>query len=800
MNLDVIVRMRDLLTGPLRRLRSSLEGISNFARKIGVVGAAVAAISFMGPMREAAAFQQQLIDIAGTANLTNEAAFKFVDRQKAQYEELALLVGQTSDIIASGAGQMIAAGVDRSLIDASIGTIGKAATAANAEFSDMSAVATSLLQTLKVPSDQLESALGGLVVAGKEGAFELKDMARYLPTLTSQMAKFGVTGREAVNFLGAALQIARKGTSDPAEAANNLKNFLSKILAPTTIKNFAGMGVDIQAVMEDAVLKGINPIEAVMQKIVKLTGVSGKEISKMMEGAKAKGLEGADALADVREQLEKIHGAGALGDLFSDMQVMDFLIPFLSNVDEFKRIKNEVAEATGGIIDADFETQMQGLNRQLMIFGEIGQQASREVGLAFGTWMPMINGYLMDGLKWLRELDASTGGMVKQGLALAGAGVLAAAALGALGLVLPLIGAGLSAVLALVSPVGLALAAIAAGAVHVYRNWGSYAPKLINLWGSAKTAMRDLGTASARVWSGMIAAGRGLADRYGPMIGRGLANAWASAKVGMGRLKEVFEGFQKGFTLDLSGLNVDSATVMALNALDAALNGISDAWERMKSFGNGFAPYLSTIGENLGGTVQAFAETGQAIGRMATAIGKLVGIGDAQIGSIFEKIGAFAGGLTGEVTALIRDLARGVAWLADSLAKVLESLANTPDWKAFVPDWVAGAFQGIANAINAVTSAVQGMSYKPGEILPNGVAAGSSADGSDRAAALDDFLNGPGKLPANNNTLPAQAATSTTVGGTINVQVTGPAAVTSVTSDNPSVPIKPNTGRAVGRP
>lgn len=800
MNLDVIVRMRDLLTGPLRRLRSSLDSISNFARKIGIVGAAVAAISFMGPMQEAAAFQQKLLDIAGTANLTNQAAFNFVEQAKGQYEELALIVGQTSDIIASGSGQMIAAGVDRSLIDASIGSIGRAATAANAEFSDMASVATSLLQSLKLPADQLDDSLGALVVAGKEGAFELKDMARYFPTLTSQMAKFGVTGREAVNFLGAALQIARKGTADPAEAANNLKNFLSKILAPATIKNFAEAGVDIQKVMEDAATKGINPIEAVMQKIVKLTGVSGKEIDTLMKKAKAFGLEGADALGYVREQLEQIHGAGALGGLFSDMQVMDFLIPFLTNVDEFKRIKEEVAKATGSVIDADFETQMQGLNRQLVIFGEIGQQASREVGLAFGTWIPMINGYLISGLKWMREFDASTGGMVKQGLAFAGVAVLVAAAIGVLGVVLPVITAGFGALAALLGPVGLAIAAIGLGAAHIYKNWGSYGPRLLRLWDRAKTGFTALADTMREKGTRIVSAGRELADRYGPAVRDGLSRAWTDIKGGLSNLQGLFEGFSKGMQLDFSGLTIDDAKLAAFSALDVALRGIAGAWDRLKAFGTGFAPYLSTIGENLGGTVDALVRTGSALGSMATSIAKLVGLGDTQIGSVFEKIGAFAGGLTGELTAFVRDLAKGVAWLAEGLASVLNKLANAPDWKSLFPDWVAASVNAIASAINALNSAVAGMSYKPGEILPNGTVAGSSDDGSDRDAAADDFLKGPILPPANNNTLPAHSGKSSmNVGGTINVQVTGPAAVTGVKSDNPDVPLKANTGRAVGR-
>ncbi|NKC04290.1 phage tail tape measure protein [Ochrobactrum haematophilum] len=242
MALDVLVRLRDQLSSPMRRLTGNLQKLTGFARRIGVLGTAIAAISFMGPVQEAAAFQQQLLDIAGTAELSGKAAFDFAAKAKVQYEELALAVGQMSETVAAGAGQMIAAGVDRSLIDATLGDIGRAATAANAEFSDMAGVTTSLLNNLKVPADQIKDSLGALVMAGKAGSFELKDMAKYFPQLTSQAAKFGVKGREAVNFLASSLQIAMKGASDPSVAANNFNNFLSKALAPMTQKEFCEDG------------------------------------------------------------------------------------------------------------------------------------------------------------------------------------------------------------------------------------------------------------------------------------------------------------------------------------------------------------------------------------------------------------------------------------------------------------------------------------------------------------------------------------------------------------------------------
>jgi hypothetical protein len=77
MNLDVIVRMKDMLSSPLRRLTAGLRSLGNVARSIGIVGTAIAAISFMGPINQAAAFQQQLLDIAGTANLSGPSGVRF---------------------------------------------------------------------------------------------------------------------------------------------------------------------------------------------------------------------------------------------------------------------------------------------------------------------------------------------------------------------------------------------------------------------------------------------------------------------------------------------------------------------------------------------------------------------------------------------------------------------------------------------------------------------------------------------------------------------------------------------------
>ncbi|MFD1792074.1 phage tail tape measure protein [Ochrobactrum teleogrylli] len=729
MALDVLVRLRDQLSGPMRRLRNGLQQLSGFARRIGVLGTAIAAISFMGPVQEAAAFQQQLLDIAGTAELSGKAAFDFAAKAKVQYEDLALAVGQMSETVAAGAGQMIAAGVDRSLIDATLGDIGRAATAANAEFSDMAGVTTSLLNNLKVPADQIKDSLGALVMAGKAGSFELKDMAKYFPQLTSQAAKFGVKGREAVNFLASSLQIAMKGASDPSVAANNFNNFLSKALAPMTQKNFAKMGVDIQAVMQDAASKGINPLEAMLQKVGKLTGVGEGDIAKYMKAAEKNGLKGADAVAAVREQLESIGAAGKIGKLFGDQQVLDFLIPFLANVEEYKDIKKTVAAATGAAIDADFETQMAGDNRQLAIFREIGTQAVREVGSAFASWLPTINPLLMSGMRALREFDQATGGWVKTLLTGAGGVVLLVGALGALGVALPIIGAGLGAIGALIgvllSPLGVVIGLMAGGAFLVWRNWETLAPKFKAAWTSIQTGALGAWARIKTVWgkaAPYLQRGWERLKKMGGQLWDGLKQgsnrAWTELKTTWSRVQPYFErawsGLKsigarlfKGFAANANNafatINWDN---LVPKTLDAIYDKIGKIWEGYKAIWEGIAPSFDQMGKNLQSAFSNFGDAWSNLERLASALGQLIGFKDGA-GIALREIGLEFGKFIGKLGEFGTSNISTFAWAVNSLFKGLADLAEWAAGKQAMPNWMQIFPDMAGRAVNVIASGVE---------------------------------------------------------------------------------------------
>jgi len=862
MALDVLVRLRDQLSSPMRRLTGNLQKLTGFARRIGILGTAVAAISFMGPVQEAAAFQQQLLDIAGTAELSGKAAFDFAAKAKVEYEELALVIGQASETIAAGAGQMIAAGVDQKLIDATIGDIGRAATAANAEFSDMAGVGTAMLNNLKLPADQMRDSLGALVIAGKEGSFELKDMAQHFPRLTSQVAKFGVKGREAVNFLGSALQIAMKGTSDPSIAANNLSNFLSKALSERTIKNFAGMGVDIQAVMLDAASKGINPLEAMLQKVGKLTGVGEEQIGKYMKAAEKNGLKGAEALAYVRQQLEAIGAASKVSELFSDQQVLDFIVPFMANVQEYKDIKEKVAAATGAAIDTDFETQMAGMNRQLTILNEIGTQSIREVGFAFGEWLPTINEWLLASIRWVRQIDQATGGWMKTLLTGAGGAVLLVTALGALGLVLPIIGAGLGAIGALIgvilSPLGIVIGLLAGAGVLIAKNWDKVAPRLMKFWDGLKDRASKAWEGTKRLWG----QAQPYLSRVWSRVSDGAVRAWNYVADAAPR---AWSRISNGARSIFANINFDSLKVGSLKVLQSVFNGLKTAWDDLKEIGSGIEPSLAPIGESLrnafasmGDTWNSLKELGTALGILGTNLMKLAGF-KASDGSL-KTIGNFIGEL-GQIGG------KGIELFAKSISIVVQGLADLakwaatgqkPNWISIFPDAAGQAVNLLATGVeklwNLLTTPIQipalawdmlssgfdvvrdkimsgidtilaklqslaaaikslwsGATVQPGQALPNG----STSNGS-RDSTMDDYLKGPTlrpTAPANSNEPEKRASLSTptrlaavagpaqsvNVGGDIRIKVDGPGRLASATSDNKNVGLTTDRGRVIGR-
>ncbi|HAJ4826601.1 TPA: phage tail tape measure protein, partial [Escherichia coli] len=172
-----------------------------------------------------------------------------------------------------------------------------------------------------------------MAYAGDQGSFEIPDQVKWMQSLAPMMAGIA-SGKEAVAEIGASLQIAKIGAGSTDEAANNFKNFLTKIFARDTQKQFADLGIDLQGSIASYKAAGISPIEGMLSVIERyLNAKSPEALAGFKSAMKIKN----DTARD--EALQALAKNFGLGDMFADMQVMAFIRPMLANMDRYREIR-----------------------------------------------------------------------------------------------------------------------------------------------------------------------------------------------------------------------------------------------------------------------------------------------------------------------------------------------------------------------------------------------------------------------------------------------------------------------------
>jgi len=235
--------------------------------------------------------------------------------------------------IAEGLNVLVASGIAPEKALDYMNVIGRTATGEQAAIVDISKTAFSVTDNLKVPISELGKAMDILAMSGKEGRFELKDMASAFPSLTAGASMLGMRGTPAVASLGAALQVAMKGAGEASEAANNLENFIQKVTSPLAVKNFQEtFGINLKNVLINAANEGKDPI---LEVIELMKQASGGDVFKVSE-------------------------------VFQDKQVLNFIKPMMQNLDEYKRIKASALGADG-VVDSDFNHMMETTNEQFKL-------------------------------------------------------------------------------------------------------------------------------------------------------------------------------------------------------------------------------------------------------------------------------------------------------------------------------------------------------------------------------------------------------------------------------------------------
>jgi TP901 family phage tail tape measure protein len=433
------------------------RGIKNASDKIGVIGGVAAGYSVMEPIKAYAEQENALRHIAITEKKSGPAVEEEIARLSRNLNAEGLATGQSSVELAKAYNFLITTGMPASEVDKLMPAHARAATAYNISSESMGQAVFALADTMKISPEQMPSALASMAYAAKEGHFSVEDFSHFLPTVSASTAKLGMTGRGSADEVFAALETVRKGTGDAGTAATDLKDMLDYIVSPFGAHSFAKAGIDLPGMLKNAEKQGVNPLDAVLGKLQKMT--AGKS---------------------------PVETAQILGTVFHNQQARDAALALLRNLPMFKEMQGKFGAIDDKTVSTDFASAFRAPIVQVRIFSEEMAQLERRLGQGFAPIVHVLNEALDFLAKKMEALDKIFPGSADKALAVGAGFLIVVAALGALSVVLPAITAGFELLMALFDPFVLVAAAIAAVAYDIYNNWSTFEPFFRQLWNGIK--------------------------------------------------------------------------------------------------------------------------------------------------------------------------------------------------------------------------------------------------------------------------------------------------------------------------
>ncbi|MCG9123575.1 phage tail tape measure protein [Laribacter hongkongensis] len=311
--------------------------------------AAAAAGSFAIPTRISADYQAIVRDIAIKGDFANTGQEKALD---AAIRKSAADSGMSQTDMANAANALVSNGMAIENVMANLEVIGKFAIGQNSNGDETAKMIFAMSQA-GVRDAEMRQALEAIAFQGNQGSFESSDMARWLPGLLPEMNKLGVYGKDAVIQLGAMLQVQKKASGSADEAANNLKNWMAKIGAEDTKKNYKDVGINYEGSMNAHIERGMSPLEASME-------LARQYIEKIDPKKAAEMKKKADELAAIKDdgerkrQMDAFSETMKMGTLFGDMQAKTALTAYLQNRQDYIDLKKG-GESADGVLDKGLE-------------------------------------------------------------------------------------------------------------------------------------------------------------------------------------------------------------------------------------------------------------------------------------------------------------------------------------------------------------------------------------------------------------------------------------------------------------
>ncbi len=151
-----------------------------------------------------------------------------------------------------GLGALVSSGLSFDEALKFLPSVARTAHASDAAFDDIANSSLAVSRHLKISTRELQHAQDIMAAGGKAGQFELKDLAKELPTLAPAAKAVGIEGTKGLARLVAMLQAVREGAGSSSEAATNLQNIFQKMESEETANKFDKFGVNLRKGMDAA--------------------------------------------------------------------------------------------------------------------------------------------------------------------------------------------------------------------------------------------------------------------------------------------------------------------------------------------------------------------------------------------------------------------------------------------------------------------------------------------------------------------------------------------------------------------
>ncbi|PTQ91275.1 phage tail tape measure protein [Agitococcus lubricus] len=335
---------------------------------MGIGSGAVAGYAIVrNPLERARTFETQIFDAStsitgGYKNMT-DAQVRETNLTLAKYAKDAVRQGHgTVEGIGDSAGILAASGQYQNVRDLKepLKAIAKTAFAAGAVEQDI-ALLTQQIKQFGVEPNRTQAALSRATASGFAGGFELKDMARLLPEVLAMAKTAGYSGEKGLNTVTTHLQLARKYSGIPSQAADNMRD-LYLLFSQEHFKRAIGQyiipeegdpikkiglrgnrkGFDMTTYLERQKEKGIGTVDATVMLMNRQISKNKRfvELQKQIADLEEKKQGNSNEAIQRKKEAAEIVSAGEFGKIFHNQQSLLGLMSVISGMNngEFKRI------------------------------------------------------------------------------------------------------------------------------------------------------------------------------------------------------------------------------------------------------------------------------------------------------------------------------------------------------------------------------------------------------------------------------------------------------------------------------